>query len=381
MDSLARRFSEDGRLTPVREGQGLLAFYNDRYFPALDGVRALSVLLVMSNHLHSSHAVMRQMPGWCGVDIFCVLSGFLITTLLLREWRDFGSVKLSPFYIRRFFRIAPVFLLVLAIYAPISYFGEHGARWAAYKSALPLYLAFMQDFVPHEAPFSASWTLGIEEKFYFVWPILGFLLVTRLRARALLSGLAFLLCAGLYVAFEATSDRAFYHARSYAALALGSLLACFLASRFAETYTAKLEKIPSFVPSLLVGATLLAVFYHRRYVLLLDLSIALLLSHLVLVPGWVRAGLASPWLVWIGRRSYSMYLIHLLVLNPIRVLLRPKSVPGELGILLVAYFVTAALAHIIFLFVEEPSRRFSKRVIAKRLSRPGQPMAMLDTPS
>jgi peptidoglycan/LPS O-acetylase OafA/YrhL len=152
------------------------------YYPALDGIRALSVLLVMSFHIHSGGALVRQIPGWAGVDCFCVLSGFLITTLLIREESSTGHIRLGAFYIRRFFRIVPVFFTALLLYVPVAYFGEHGARWELFKHSVPLYLTFMQDFVSHDAPLSASWTLGIEEKFYALWPLLGFVILRGIRA-------------------------------------------------------------------------------------------------------------------------------------------------------------------------------------------------------
>lgn len=349
----------------------LTASLGERYYPALDGVRAISVLMVMSNHLHSGNAILRHAPGWTGVDFFCILSGFLITTLLLREEREHGSVRLGDFYIRRFFRIVPIFLLVLLMYVPVAYLEDHGARWQAFKTALPLYLTFMQDYVPHNTPFSASWTLGIEEKFYVVWPLLAFLLLKTLRSRALLAAGFLVVSAGLYLGMESFSDRAFFLARSYAALALGALLACLLASKSASAYAKQIGRIPSVLPSLAVAVTLGLVFYGHKYVMLLDICIAVFLSHLLLVPSAIRAGLASPVLVWVGRRSYSMYLIHLLVMNPIRVVVHPVTVAGQLCLLLVAYCITAAGAHILYLFVEEPMRLLGKRVIARSRSSRG----------
>ena len=300
-------------------GNRLTAFLGERYYPALDGVRAISVLLVMSNHLHSGNAILRRAPGWTGVDFFCVLSGFLITTLLLREERESGSVRLGDFYIRRFFRIVPIFLL-------------------------------------------------------------AFVLLRTLRSRALLAGGFLVMSAGLYLGMERVSDRAFFDARSYAALALGALLACLLASKFASAYSRQIGRIPSVLPSVAVAVTLGLVFYGHKNVLLLDVCIAAFLSHLLLVPSLIRACLASPALVWVGRRSYSMYLIHLLVMNPMRVVLHPVTIAGELCLLLVAYCVTAAGAHILYLFVEEPMRLVGKRVIAKRLRNSKQPAASCSTP-
>lgn len=338
------------------------AFQQRSYFPALDGIRAISVLMVMSNHLHSNFAFMRRTPGWAGVDVFCVLSGFLITTLLLREERKSGSVRLRAFYLRRFFRIVPVFFFVLLLYVPVAYFGEHGMRWPAFKAALPLYLTFMQDFVPHEAPFSFSWTLGIEEKFYLVWPLLAFILLKELRHRISLALLFLCLSAILYLCLENSSDRAFYQARSYAALALGSLLACLLASKTVLTISRFLEYVPSVIPSLSIVLSLALVYYDRKFILLLDVAVIFLLSHLLLVNSLGRIWLSSPILVWIGKRSYSMYLIHLLVLNPIRVAMNPKTLPAELLVLAFAYTLTAGFAHLIYLFLEQPMRRLGKRI-------------------
>ncbi len=339
-------------------------FQTRSYFPALDGIRAVSVLMVMSNHLHSNFAFMHRLPGWSGVDVFCVLSGFLITTLLIREENETGTVQLKAFYLRRFFRIVPIFLLVLALYAPLAYFGEHGSRWAAYKSALPLYLTFNQDFVPHEAPFSFSWTLGIEEKFYLVWPYLAFVLCRRLRDRALMASLFFAISSGVYLAMESSYDRVFFQARSYAALAIGALLACFLASKAARIYSIWLNRVPTVLPPALVIVSLGLIVYDRRYLLLFDVAVALLISHLLLESGPLRRWLSSAIPVWIGKRSYAMYLTHLLILNPLRILVRPKNVLAELGVLLVAYVLTAGLAHLLYLFLEQPMRRLGKRIAA-----------------
>ena len=337
-------------------------FQQRRYFPALDGMRAVSVLMVMSNHLHSNFSLMRRTPGWAGVDVFCVLSGFLITTLLLREEEKSGSVRLRAFYLRRFFRIVPVFFFVLLLYVPVAYFGERGVRWPAFKTAIPLYSTFMQDFVPHEAPFSFSWTLGIEEKFYLIWPLFAFILLKGLGKRIALATLFLCLSATLYLWLEGSSDRAFYQARSYAALALGSLLACLLASKIVLFLSRILESVPSVIPFLSVVLSLALVYYDRKFILLLDAAIIFLLCHLLLVSSPGREWLSNPVLVWIGKRSYSMYLIHLLVLNPIRVALNPKSFPSELMVLAFAYSLTAGIAHLIYLFLEQPMRKLGKRI-------------------
>ncbi|MEK8109623.1 acyltransferase [Micromonospora sp. M12] len=82
-----------------------------RRFPALDGLRAVAAIMVFA--FHYGGPSWKWLTGWIGVHLFFVLSGFLITTLLLREEHRYGRVSLRAFYLRRFFRIMPVYLLVL----------------------------------------------------------------------------------------------------------------------------------------------------------------------------------------------------------------------------------------------------------------------------
>jgi peptidoglycan/LPS O-acetylase OafA/YrhL len=336
------------------------------YYPALDGIRALSVLLVMSFHIHSGSALVRQIPGWAGVDCFCVLSGFLITTLLIREESSTGHIRLGAFYIRRFFRIVPVFFTALLLYVPVAYFGEHGARWELFKHSVPLYLTFMQDFVSHDAPLSASWTLGIEEKFYALWPLLGFVILKRNpRSRAAIAAILFSISASLFLIYEKTSLAAYFHARSYAALALGSLLACLLASESLGRYMKRMVTASTILPVAALMASFLLVGLDRKYVLLFDASVAWGIAQHALSTNPVQVALKNPVMVWLGQRSYAMYLLHLLILNPLRAFAKPRNTFSELLILLLAYFLTAGLAHLMFLTVERPARQLGLRLIAK----------------
>src|SRR6201996_9073927 len=91
-------------------------YQNRKYLPELDGLRAISVLLVVSVHLHDFEAVWKWLAGWQGVTVFFVLSGYLITTLSLREEALRGRLSLTSFYIRRSFRIFPLYYLMLGIY-------------------------------------------------------------------------------------------------------------------------------------------------------------------------------------------------------------------------------------------------------------------------
>jgi peptidoglycan/LPS O-acetylase OafA/YrhL len=131
------------------------------YRPALDGLRGVAALLVMSFHF--------QIPGWSGgflgVDVFFVLSGFLITSLLLEEWQRSGTVCLRRFFLRRALRLFPALVLVLLVTAPfVSY------RWPLVALGYVANWALAFKFVTF-GPISHVWSLSVEEQFYLIWPI------------------------------------------------------------------------------------------------------------------------------------------------------------------------------------------------------------------
>src|SRR5438105_6464905 len=111
------------------------------FFPALEGLRGIAALLVVFHHSRS-HWLWGWLEGWNGVTLFFVLSGFLITTLALREEAERGALRWRAFVVRRCFRIVPVYVASLALYAAllitIGFGGTHGAVFA---HALPWYLS------------------------------------------------------------------------------------------------------------------------------------------------------------------------------------------------------------------------------------------------
>lgn len=145
------------------------------YRPAFDGLRGLSLMAVLA--LHAT----ERMPygvrgGWIGVDVFFVLSGFLITTLLLEEWYSTGTLRLGRFYLRRACRLMPASLALLAacwIYAQFCLSAEDAAATRrAVFSSLGYYanLRIIDDIQP--VFLAHTWSLAVEEQFYFFWPIL-----------------------------------------------------------------------------------------------------------------------------------------------------------------------------------------------------------------
>ncbi|GAA4552808.1 acyltransferase family protein [Amycolatopsis samaneae] len=138
-------------------------------FPGLTGLRALAALAVV--FFHYGGPATTRLQGWIAVQLFFVLSGFLITTLALREEDRRGRISLRAFYLRRVFRIMPVYLLLLVLTTVAV--AVAGTYWSSrLGDAMPFYLVFGNELVDYNTPYAVSWSLGVEEKFYFVWPAL-----------------------------------------------------------------------------------------------------------------------------------------------------------------------------------------------------------------
>src|SRR6266705_6713745 len=154
------------------------------HLPALDGLRAVAVGVVMVYHFG-----INAVPGDLGVSAFFVLSGFLITWLLLKEHRATGSMSLRQFYTRRVLRIFPAYYAFIAL----TYAGDHvrGQAWppGLAPSALVYLVNYFNALNGHPTTSIAhAWSLGIEEQFYLLWPMLLLVLLrggTRRAAQTL----------------------------------------------------------------------------------------------------------------------------------------------------------------------------------------------------
>jgi peptidoglycan/LPS O-acetylase OafA/YrhL len=334
-----------------------------KYFPALDGLRAISVFLVTFVHLKQHSAILVHLPGWLGVDFFFIISGFLITTLLLREEHDSGAIDLFAFYARRFFRIVPIYSLVLCVYVAACM--TDAGKWAQLKHALPYYLTFTNEFVASHVPFSATWTLGVEEKFYLVWPFVFFVLLARFRKRIAILPLLFVL----------TSLLPFRMARSYFGLLAGCTVAVLLTYRPHWPKADLLGKWQPVALLALVGSCFYLVDLNEQFVFLFSICAALLVMHLLTTSDWLERLLSSRGFVWVGKRSYSMYLIHSLVLDAVQRFMNPSNTARQLAIVVISFSICAICSDLLFRFIEEPARRYGKRILQKRHSALGRKVA------
>ncbi len=345
-------------------GGALSAFWAESYFPALDGLRALCIALVTINHMHEPFPM--PVAGYLGVDIFYTLSGFLITTLLLREREKYGVVTLKGFYTRRAFRIFPLYFCVLLLYVVVIKATHDAVRWGQLKLALPYLVSFNQEFRPDASGtiFGHSWSLGFEEKFYLAWPLLVLLLypVRRWRLAIMLSlGAALMALPGAF-------------GRSYGGLFLGSLLAVLLDRSSHSRFQKWIASVPTWAAAILVGVTYYLFVAHGVPLLLFTASITLLVGAFVLRKSKLRDWLSHPAMVLVGKRSYAMYLVHVLVLDGLEKLLKRVNLSHWWTVLPGTYLGSFLFATVLYYLVERPSiergraisARFAKRLRGKQ---------------
>jgi peptidoglycan/LPS O-acetylase OafA/YrhL len=148
-----------------------------RYNPALDGLRAIAVALVIATHCYEPF-----MPGgWVGVDVFFALSGYLITSILLSEMRQTGGVSLSNFYIRRLLRLTPALAILVVFQLARAAFSHNGSEIREATLIGALYLENWNSvfqFAPADV-MGHTWSLAVEEQFYWLWPLTLLFLVKR----------------------------------------------------------------------------------------------------------------------------------------------------------------------------------------------------------
>ncbi|HEY4454224.1 MAG TPA: glycosyltransferase 87 family protein, partial [Pseudonocardiaceae bacterium] len=348
-----------------------------RRLAGLDGLRAIAALLVVFFHNQGPDIL----QGWIGVQIFFVLSGFLITTLLLREHASTGRVNLGNFYLRRAFRILPVYLLILGLITiGLLAVGKFASNPLGQQ--FPLYLLFGNEFTLG-GPFGQSWTLGIEQKFYLVWPVLAFttILIGRKalasRRAALTVGLLTLALAA--IPFTVGSDPKGWPV-NYVSILLGCVVA--LVMHDPRGYRVLRPLTRPWVAAL-VGVGFVVVHLSLRpirdfvghqvpgvpnYVTLVPvyaLAVAILLPAVV-APGPVSWLLSRRPMTFLGDRSYSIYLVQNLAQGLVLVLV--PTLTG-LGRAIPVALVAVLFAQVIHRWLERPMIERGRRIIANRRAR------------
>ncbi len=357
-------------------------YLHTRYFGCLDGIRFLCIAAVLFHHsplvADLSRVSILATRGFLGVDFFFVLSGFLITTLLLREEQRDGSFSLAGFYKRRALRILPVYFLVVTAvggyYVVVKSVPGADEIWIYY------YL-FLSNFLTSNIPLlGVSWSLSVEEQYYLVWPLLLLIAPRRFVPGLLLAMIALNVAIGagwfnpLGVAPPETGHLRFdLPSSTYAPILIGSLLAYGLnrPGVFALFYRLGGWRHASLAALLVLICALLLLPQNVLGLpnLVIHLSMAALLATVVmreqnsLTPVLTLAPVRR-----IGQISYGLYLYHLIGLDLVNRFM-PDILTANGYFVFFSYFaVSVAISEVSFRYYETPFLRLRYFVPTKMAS-------------
>jgi peptidoglycan/LPS O-acetylase OafA/YrhL len=333
----------------------------------LDGVRGLAIVLVVAAH----SGLPIRWGALSGVTLFFVLSGYLITSLLIKEWERWGSVSLWRFWGRRGLRLLPA-LVVFLVLVPVILAITGDSRLASYPAAALASLLYVGNWVRIAGAdlgvLNHLWSLSVEEQFYVVWPLLFLALMTWGRRHALglvlgLTGLATIYSVwarGPFIRLDiSTETNAF-------ALLLGVSLA------FALTSMARKGWHPPRVSVTIPFVVMVLVSAFPSHGVETDHSLFRPLGAIYAVIGvWLVAGavlgesslVASRAMVFFGTISYALYLWHQALINSL--LLGEQSIPRNLSLIAAAVL----LSWLSWVLVERPAGRMRGRL---RLDEPSR---------
>ena len=365
------------------------------YMPALDGLRAFAVLAVVLYHL----GVPSTQGGLIGVTVFFVISGYLITKLLLKEYARTGTLDFKSFYIKRVKRLMPAIVLVVLVTATLCTLFNHALLTKMRPDVLPSLFFFNNwwqiandasyfDNIGGPSPLTHFWSLAIEEQFYLVLPVCLFLALRFGASRRQLAGgvlvLALASIVAMAVLYDPAADptRVYYGTDTRAfSLLIGVALAVVSANRRDRRLT---PAVCDGLALLGIGGLVLFVvlcegtgpfLYYGGFLLASILSAAAIVGLVESGGGLVARVFSLKPLLWVGTRSYGIYLWH----YPLALLMTPQNAASDLPWWhpVVLAVVIGLVAEASYRLVEQPIRtgtfRFwrAPRPVARR--RPNGP--------
>jgi peptidoglycan/LPS O-acetylase OafA/YrhL/lysophospholipase L1-like esterase len=387
--------SRAGGATTAGTGESTRHLVRMRYMPGLDGLRAIAVTAVLLYH-----ADLHWIPGgFLGVDVFFVISGYLITSLLLAEFRNHGRIGLGQFYLRRARRLLPALFLLLGVVGlfAVVFLPDEVTKLRGDVVAALLYGTNWWQIFRNVSYFEAAgrpplmqhlWSLAVEEQFYLIWPLLltGMFKIWRGRRRPmLLATLGMIaLSAGLMIGLSISRgyplshdpSRVYYGTDTRAfTMLIGAVLAMVWAPWRLSEKTSRGGRLVLNAIGLTGFLGLLWMFLnvsefsnslYRGGFLLCSVLAAMVIAVTVHPAADLsRYFLGLKPLRWIGERSYGIYLWHW----PVFMITRPVldiSLTGTPNLIL-RLGVTVALAELSFRYVEQPIRQGALGAWFKRM--------------
>ncbi|WP_158828396.1 acyltransferase family protein [Mucilaginibacter lacusdianchii] len=354
------------------------------YIPALDGMRGLSILLVFIAHLGFD----RIVPGGLGVTLFFFISGYIITLVLNNEYKKNTSINLKHFYTGRILRLYPPLLFMLILTAFYLIYISYSFKLGEILACL-LYYENYYFFYGGKGHLTLTilWSLAVEEHFYLLYPLLflGFFKNTK-KIIGIFLGLmllALVVRIGGYIQYKHFADElerycyVLTHTR-FDSILFGCMAAVLLTSKKSDNYKSLLSN-----KKLLVFAFLVQVFclvirdpmfrYTVRYTLQ-GLSFFILVPAIINTDSYpiIRQALSNKALVSIGKVSYSIYLLHMLVVKSLAFI----QANGHTYLYFACCIAgTSLLSVFCYYVIERPIYRFRKGLNTKRLLLQPQPVA------
>jgi peptidoglycan/LPS O-acetylase OafA/YrhL len=350
------------------------------YIPALDGLRGLAIAAVMVFHANAT----LLSGGYIGVDMFFVLSGFLITTLLVQEFDSRGGISLKSFYMRRALRLGPALLCLLLVFVSMSvlvYDHAHARSNFIDASIVLLYMTNWASIFNLHSPdlLRHTWSLSIEEQFYLLWPVMLIALLRlawpRWRLAATVSGLAIVAwLLRLYLTITGHSNVRLYAALDTRAdaLLIGCATGIVVASHLLSDDTRRrltqgLKYLAPLSLLALVWVTTAVRFNDRRMyawgMLVIEVLVAAIILDVVLSKrSLLKSVLSTRIAVWTGSISYGLYLWH----YPIYRVLNTFGYRGT-HLLVVGGFSAFVVAAASYYIIERPMLKLKHRIGRSRI--------------
>jgi peptidoglycan/LPS O-acetylase OafA/YrhL len=354
---------------------------------SLDGLRAVSITIVFLAHSGLKGIV----PGFFGVTVFFFLSGYLITTLLRIEFERSGDIGLVDFYVRRMFRIWPLFYLVLIVATLLTWLGVYGPPLPLDPTLVFMQFAHLANYAIVKAGWYVGrspeswvyWSLAVEEHFYLVLPV-AYLAMLKARLPARKQAAIFLaLCAltlvwrfVLVFALDATKERMYVSTDTRIdSIVFGCILAV--------VYNPVLDGPPCSERWLKrfwfpLGLVALVVSFLPRQPWF-DQTLRYTVQGLALLPvflvavrwpeWWPCRPLNHPWVRTVGVLSYAMYLVHTTVIRLVE-----QVVESRLALAVLSAVATLVVSYLLHRTVEVPFIEWRKRLRAGRSKAPATPV-------
>ncbi|ARJ51483.1 acyltransferase family protein [Staphylococcus lutrae] len=360
-----------------------------RYLPGLDGLRAISVIAIIIYHLNAQWLS----GGFLGVDTFFVISGYLITSLLLFEYENYHKIDLANFWIKRFKRLIPAMLFVTLVSVLYVVMFEPKILESIKGDAIAalLYMSnwwyifqdvdYFDQFKP--MPLKHLWSLAVEEQFYIFFPMILVLFFKIFKRKKWLVILFTLISIGSAVLMYYLSAPDTNHARTYfgtdtrlQTLLLGVVFAFIWPAFRLKVQPPKLVTAIIDIVGVLALLALLSLFYlinEQQYFLYsggfygISLLTLILIASLVHPTGRLAKWMSNPLFIYIGKRSYSLYLWHFVIVT----FVHQHFVAGQYPyyVYLIDVGLMLLMAEISYQFVETPFRRYGFKAFYRKEQR------------